>query len=108
MLTVTTNDEIVETERGNSSATSNWIQKKETQTEPLSKKILLTGDFMVNGIFGKGLSVNHKVKTVNFPGGTNEKIIEKLNDISQEKPDDLIVNVGTNDITNNKNLFDQR
>ena len=108
MLTVTTNDEIVETERGNSSPTSNWIQKKETQTEPLSKKILLTGDFMINGVFGKGLSVNHKVKTVNFPGGTNEKILEKLNDISQEKPGDLIVNVGTNDITNNKNLFDQR
>ena len=41
----------------------------------------LTGDSMVNGISEKGLSVNHKVKIVNFPCGTNEKILEKLYDI---------------------------
>ena len=63
---------------------------------------------MVNGISEKGLSVNHKVKIVNFPCGTNEKILEKLDDIIKEKPDDLIVHVETNDITNNVNLFDQR
>ena len=71
-------------------------------------KIVLTGDSMVNGISEKGLNVNHKVKTVNFPGSTNEKILEKQDDIIKEKPDDLIVHVGTNDITNNVNLFDQR
>ena len=63
---------------------------------------------MVNGISEKGLSVNHKVKLVHFPGGTSEKILEKLDDIIKEKPDDLIVDVETNDITNNVNLFDQR
>ena len=31
-------------------------------TEASSKKIVLTGDSMVNGISKKGLSVNHKVK----------------------------------------------
>ena len=45
---------------------------------------------------------------MNFPGGTNEKILEKLDDIIKEKPDDLIVDVETNDITNNVNFFDQR
>ena len=44
----------------------------------------LTGDSMVNGISEKGLSVNHKVKIVNFPGGTNEKILEKLYDITKK------------------------
>ena len=44
-------------------------------------------------------------KTVNFPGGTSEKILEKLDDIIKEKLDDLIVHVGTNDITNNVNLL---
>ena len=39
---------------------------------------------MVNGIFEKGLSVNHKAKIVNFPGGANERKIK-------EKSDDLIV-----------------
>ena len=60
---------------------------------------------MVNDISEKGLSVNHKVKIVNFPGGTSEKILEKLDDIIKEQPDDLIVHVGTNDLTNNINLL---
>ena len=59
---------------------------------------------MVNGISEKGLSVNHKVKILNFPGGTSEKIPEKLDDIIKGKPDDLILHAGTNDITNNVNL----
>ena len=67
LLTVTDNDEILETERGNSSPSFSSKQKKETQTEPLSrkKKIVLTSDSMGNGI--------------------------------SEKPDDLIVHGGTND-----------
>ena len=58
---------------------------------------------MVNGISEKCLSVEHKVKIVNFPGGTSEKILEKLDVIIKEKPDKLIVYDGTNDITNNVN-----
>ena len=105
--TVTENDEILETERGNSSPSSNSKQKRETQTEPLSrkKKIILAGDSMVNSISEKGLSVNLKVKIVNFPGGTSEKILGKLDEIIKEKPDDLIVHVATNGITNNVNLL---
>ena len=59
---------------------------------------------MVNGISEKGLSVNYKVKTVNLPGSTTEKTLEKLDDIIKEKPEDLISDAGTNDITNNVNL----
>ena len=99
---VTENDEILQTERGNSSPGSNSKQKIETQTEPSKKKkIVLNGDSMVNGISEKGLSVNHKVKIVKFPGG---KILQKLDVIIKEKPDDLIVYVGTNDIANNVKL----
>ena len=91
---------------GNSISSSNSKQKRATHTEPSSrkKKIILTGDFMVNGISEKGLSVNHKVKTVKFPGGTSEKILEKLDGTIKEKPDNLIVHAGINDITNNVNL----
>ena len=60
---------------------------------------------MVNGISEKGLSINHNVKTVNFPGFTSEKILENLDVIIKENPDDIIVHVGTNDITNNVNLL---
>ena len=69
--TATENDEILETERGNSSPSSNSKQKRETQTEPSSKKkkIVLTRDSMVNSTSEKGLSVNHKAKIVNYPSG---------------------------------------
>ena len=53
---------------------------------------------MINDISEKGVSVNHKVKIINFPGGTSERILEKLDDIIKEKPDDLIVHAGTNGI----------
>ena len=61
--------------RGNSSPSFNSKQKIETQTETSSKKkkIVLTGGSMVNGISEKGLSVNHKIKIINFPGGTSER-----------------------------------
>ena len=64
----------------------------------------MTGDSKVNGTSEKGLSINYKVKIVNFPGSTSEKILEKLDDIIKEKPEDLIFHAGTNDITNNVNL----
>ena len=60
---------------------------------------------MVNCISEKGLSFNHKVKILDFPGGTSEKILEKLDDLIKEKPDDLIIHVAMNDITNNLNLL---
>ena len=99
------NNEIAETERGNS-IPSSIPSKKETQTEPSSKKkkIVLTGDSMVYVISEKGLDVSHKVKFATFPIGTSQKILEKLYDIIKEKPGDLIVHAGTNDITNNAKL----
>ena len=42
---------------------------------------------------------------MNVPGATSEKILEKLDDIAKGKPDDLIIHVGTNNITNNVNLL---
>ena len=71
--TLTENDEILETER-------------EIHIEPFSRKrkIVLTGDFMVNGISEKGLSINYKIKIVNFPVSTSKKVLEKLDDISRK------------------------
>ena len=73
--TVTENDEVLETARRKSSSNSNSKQKKKkTQAEPSSKKnkIVLTRDFLINGISEKSISVNQKVKIVDFSGGTNE------------------------------------
>ena len=42
---------------------------------------------------------------MNLLVGASEKILEKLNDIIKEQPDDLIVRVGTNDLTNSVNIL---
>ena len=60
---------------------------------------------MVNGVSEKGLGVNYKVKFVNVSGGASESILEKLDVIFMENPDNFIVQAGTNDITNNVNLL---
>ena len=60
---------------------------------------------MINDISEKGIKVNHKVNIVKFSGGSSEKILEILDDMIKEKPEDLIVHVGTNHITNNLNLL---
>ena len=60
---------------------------------------------MLNNISEKGLSKTHKVRVINFPGGTGEQITDQLDDFIKGKPDDLTVHVGTNDIANNVNVL---
>lgn len=60
---------------------------------------------MVNGSSERGLSVNHKVRIVNFPGGEIEKFLQKLDDKIKEMPDNPIILLGTNEISNNVNLL---
>ena len=42
---------------------------------------------------------------INFHGGTTEKVSNQLDDLIKGKPEDLIVHVGTNDIANKVNIF---
>ena len=53
-------------------------------------------------IKNKGCKCYYKISVVS---GTSEKIVEKLDDVIKEQPDDLIVRVGTNDLTNNVHLL---
>ena len=67
---------------------------EKTNEPPIKKKsIILTGDSILNKISEKGLSKIHKVRVINFPGGTSEKITDQIDDLIKEKPDDLIVQV---------------
>ena len=45
---------------------------------------------MLNNIPEGGLSKTHKVRVVNFPGVTSEKITDRLDDLIKRKPDDLL------------------
>ena len=67
------------------------------------KKVLVTGDSLLNGINEHGLSKPHKVNVQNFPGGTSETILEELDTLVVSKPDCIIIHAGTNDLTNEIN-----
>ena len=71
------------------------------------RKVVITGDSLLNGLHEKGLSRNHRVKVNNFPGGTSETILENIDEIIKNKPDCLIIHAGTNDLTNGINLLNQ-
>ena len=60
---------------------------------------------MLTEIAGKGLSKKHNVQVTSFSGGTSEKIIQNVDDLLINKPDDIVIHAGTNEITNGVNLF---
>ena len=71
------------------------------------KRVVITGDSMLNGIHEKGMSKNYRVKVNNFPGGTSATILENIDQLAKSKPDCLIVHAGKNDLANGKNLLNQ-
>ena len=58
---------------------------------------------MLNGFNERGLSKHQNVKIQNFPGGTSEFILDKVETLVGEKPDCIIIHAGTNDIMNRMN-----
>ena len=80
---------------------------KKDKTKEQKKRVVITGDSMLNGIHEKGLSKSHTVKINNFSGGTSETVLENIDETLKSKPDCLIVHVGTNDLTNGINLLNQ-
>ena len=50
---------------------------------------------MLNNISENGFSKIHKVRVINFPGVTREKITDQLDDLIKIKPDGLTVHVRT-------------
>ena len=59
-------------------------------------------------IVEKGLSVKHKKKVVNFLGVASDYTIEKLDDLIKDKPDNTMMYIGTNDLSNNIKLLQKK
>ena len=60
---------------------------------------------MLNNINGRALSKTKKVDVLKFPGATSADIVIKIDDVLDEKPESIIIHVGTNDLTNDINLL---
>ena len=88
---------------GNSSDNSST----QNQTDPANqqkKSIIVVGDSILNGINENGLSKHaktHNVKVRADPGATSRDLIDHIKPVARRKPSLIVVNVGTNDITNN-------
>ena len=74
------------------------VSQKSNQTNSVSrKKVLIIGDSMVNGINKKGLSKNgNNVKVKYFSGAKIDNIYDKLEKLADEKPQVVILHLGTN------------
>ena len=68
-----------------------------------TKNVIIIGDSMLNNVTSRGLSKSKKVEVLNFSGATSTDIVNKMDDILEDKPQSLIVHVGTNDLTNDVN-----
>ena len=66
---------------------------------------IVEGDSLLNGINERGLYKNFNVKVNNIRGGTNETVLEKIDELVKGKPSSLIVHAGTNDLTKGKNVL---
>ena len=60
---------------------------------------------MLKKVNSHGLSKSKKVEVLNFPGTNTTDIVNKMDDILEDKPQSLIVHLGTNDLTNDVNLL---
>ena len=105
------NNNLEETFSGNkwiiNNESSDESSFKKDKTKEQKKRVVITGDSMLNGIHEKGLSKNHTVKINNFSGGTSETVLQNIDETLKSKPDCLIVHAGTNDLTNGINLLNQ-
>ena len=71
-----------------------------------SKEVIVIGDSMLNNVNSRGLSKSKNVEVVNFPGATNTGIVENIDEILEnQQPKSSIVDVKTNDLTNDVNLL---
>ena len=64
------------------------------------RKVIVTGNSLLDGISGRGLSKDQQVKIHNFPGITSETILKEINILIFDKPDCIIILAITNDISN--------
>ena len=61
---------------------------------------------MLNNVNSRGQSKSKNVAVINFPGATSTNNVENIDEILEnQQPKSLIVQIGTNDLTNDVNLL---
>ena len=85
---------------GSDSPETRTVDKVTTNHEQSSKRVIIVGDSILNGINEKGLSRNGNIVKVRpHPGVTSEDLIDHIKPVSRRKPDIVVLHIGTNDLT---------
>ena len=63
---------------------------------------------MLKNINNRGLSKSKKVEALNYAWLTGSNITDKKDDVLDDKPESLIVHVGTNNLTSDINLLNKK
>ena len=63
---------------------------------------------MLKNLNNRGLSKSKKVEALNYAWLTGSNITDKKDDVLDDKPESLIVHVGTNNLTSDINLLNKK
>lgn len=75
-------------------------QEQQRTCKPERKRtITIAGDSTIKYVQGWKMSKNHRVKVNAFPGATIEDMADYIKPILRKKPEELVLHVGTNDLT---------
>ena len=69
------------------------------------RNVCIIGDSIINGINPNGFKKNMNVKVKPYGGATSEDLIDFIKPTIRKKPDDVIIHIGTNDLTNNSDTI---
>ena len=89
---------------GSDSPETSTVNKVTANHEQSSKRVIIVGNSILNGINEKGLSRNDDtVKIRPHPGATSEDLMDHIKPATRRKPDIVVLHIGTNDLTDGIN-----
>ena len=73
-------------------------KKSNAKHDKQTRKIIIAGDSIVKNIQGHKMAKHHRVTAKSFTGATVADMADYVKPILREKPNEIIVHVGTNDL----------
>ena len=92
--------------KGNKANASEPIAKGSSpakdETKKPAKSIIIAGDSILKNLEGWKISKEPKVQVSSFPGCTTKDMVDHVKPLLRKKPDELILQVGTNSLRSSK------
>ena len=79
--------------------------KSNPKSVPKKNSVIIVGNSMIKHLAGPEISKENHIKIKTNPGSTTEDIIDYIKPSIRKKPDFLLVNSGTNNLTNGINTM---